>query len=74
MTAQNISALREKTLSDLRPLLPKGSPAALNTERLADLFGVKPHTIRRALCVDGHYMGIVPTKLANGRLLFKIAD
>lgn len=72
MAAQNVSELREKTLSDIQQLLPHGAPRALNTEKLAELIGVKPHTIHRALCVDGHYLGLVPTKLANGRLLFPI--
>lgn len=35
----------------------------------AEILGIKPATIRRAYCVDGHYMGVVPEKLPNGRLL-----
>ncbi len=42
----------------------------LTTEELAELFGVKPCTVRRGLCVDGHYLKIRPVKLSNGRLLW----
>ena len=29
-------------------------------------------SIRGAYCRDGHYLGVVPTKLANGRLLWDV--
>ncbi|MDT8380535.1 MAG: hypothetical protein RQ739_16765, partial [Desulfotignum sp.] len=35
-----------------------------------ELFHVEPATTRRGLCVNGHYMGIKPLKLPNGRLLW----
>lgn len=66
--------LRQKTISDLQNILPPGAPRGLPTEQLAALIGVKPATIRRGLCVDGHYLGLVPVKLANGRLIFYIAN
>jgi hypothetical protein len=31
---------------------------------------VKPQTVRKSHCVLGEYHGVVPTKLANGRLLW----
>ena len=40
------------------------------TEDFAKLFKVKPATVRRGLCVNGHYLGIQPIKLPNGRLLW----
>jgi predicted site-specific integrase-resolvase len=42
----------------------------LTTEELAELLGVKPSTLRRGLCVNGHYLKIKPVKLSNGRLLW----
>ena len=42
----------------------------LSTREIAIRFRVNPETIRRALCVDGHYMGLNPLKLPNGRLLW----
>jgi|GEM_PF-6996400 len=40
------------------------------TSELARRFGVKPDTIRRNLCVKGHFMGLKPLKLPNQRLLW----
>ena len=74
MTTQNIPALRKHTLDALLSIIPKDHPPSLNTSKLAEFLGVKDHTIRRAICVEGHYLGLVPMKLPNGRLLFKIAD
>ncbi|WP_334018153.1 hypothetical protein [Burkholderia orbicola] len=31
---------------------------------------VKPQTVRKGYSINGAYLGIVPTKLANGRLLW----
>lgn len=41
-----------------------------STKDLATLAGVKPASVRRSVCVNGHYLGIVPRKVVNGRLLF----
>lgn len=46
----------------------------LTTEKFANQIGIKPHTARRAYCLNGHYMGCVPTKLPNGRLLWNRID
>ena len=40
----------------------------ISTEQLAAKFLVKPNTIRSAFCRDGHYLKLVPVKMANGRL------
>lgn len=40
------------------------------TEALATEIGVKPSSIRTRLCKIGHYFGLRPRKLANGRLLW----
>lgn len=43
---------------------------ALTTGVLADGLGIKPQTLRAAICHHGHYYGIRPVKLPNGRLLW----
>lgn len=40
------------------------------TNIFADRFGVKGDTLRRNLCVNGHFLGLKPVKLPNGRLLW----
>ena len=40
------------------------------TSELARRFGVKSDTIRRNLCVRGHYLGLQPIKMSNGRNLW----
>lgn len=40
------------------------------TEILAQRLGLQPQTLRAALSRAGHYYGIKPTKLPNGRLLW----
>jgi hypothetical protein len=46
----------------------------ITTNQLAPTLGVKPNTIIRSLCVNGHYLGMKPRKLPNGRLLWSVAD
>lgn len=52
----------------------------LNTKKFADSIGVEPDTPRRGYQRNGSYLGIKPTKLENGRLLWpadavaKLAD
>ena len=46
----------------------------LTTNDFAEVFGVKGNTVRRGLCVHGHYMGIVPLKMPNNRLLWPVAS
>lgn len=43
---------------------------AISTEEFAAVCRVKPTTIRRAHCLNGHYMGIRPLKLPNRLLLW----
>lgn len=46
-------------------------PAAkLSTEALAAKFSAQPQTPRASYCRHGHWMGLIPTKLPNGRLLW----
>jgi len=40
------------------------------TEELAGRLGLRPQTLRAALCRNGHYYGLRPVKCPNGRLLW----
>ena len=42
----------------------------LSTNELANLYRIKPDSIRRSLCVNGHWLGMRPLKAENGRLLW----
>lgn len=42
----------------------------MTTEKLASSLGLRPQSIRAALCRQGHYYGLRPTKMPNGRLLW----
>lgn len=48
-------------------------PEFITTEKLADLFCVKSTSIHHALCEKGHYLGLRPNKLPNGRLSWSTA-
>ena len=43
---------------------------AISTDEFAAVCRVKPATIRRAHCLNGHYLGIQPVKLPNRMLLW----
>jgi len=49
------------------------NPRKLDTLEAAERLRIKPQTIRRSLCLSGHYLGLRPTKLPNGRLLWDAA-
>ncbi|MGW8157401.1 MAG: monooxygenase [Desulfoprunum sp.] len=42
----------------------------ISTNDIAARFGVKGDTVRRNLCTQGHFLGLKPLKLPNGRLLW----
>lgn len=46
------------------------SPRKIDTLEAAERLRIKPQTIRRSLCLSGHYLGLRPTRLPNGRLLW----
>lgn len=46
----------------------------ITTKQLAFLLGVNPDTIRRGLCVNGHYMGLKPVKMPNRMLMWPGAN
>lgn len=72
-TTENLTALRSKTLEDLRQIAPDYQGQSLSSEQLAQLLGVQPGTVRRGHCLNGHYLGLRPVKLPNGRLRWLIA-
>jgi len=46
------------------------TPRRYTTAEAADVARYKPQTLRRDLCLLGHFKGIRPFKLAGGRLLW----
>ena len=60
----------EKEAKLLFRLLNRVVGEMLTTEEVAVALCVKPQTVRASLCRSGHYMGLRPLKLPNGRLLF----
>lgn len=48
----------------------KRHPVMLPTAFMAAQLGVKPETPRTSYCRFGHWMGLSPVKLPNGRLLW----
>lgn len=42
----------------------------LSAEQFASLNQVKPQSVRARLCRTGSYFGVLPLKLANGRLVW----
>ncbi len=45
-----------------------------NTEEAVDLLGYKKQSAHRSYSKQGHFLGVVPTKLPNGRLMWPIAE
>lgn len=45
-------------------------PYTITTERLAELIGLRPQSIRSRMSRTGSYFGLLPRRLANGRLLW----
>lgn len=45
----------------------------ITTGEFAEILGCKPDTVRKSLCLKGHYLGVQPVKLPNGRLLWPLA-
>lgn len=59
-------AAGRKTAMDYKSRPHKLIPTSL----FAAKFGVKSTSVQRSHCVNGHYLGIVPVKLPNGRLMW----
>lgn len=49
---------------------PSPNPRNLSTAAAAAVLGVKPATLNSGLWRHGHYLGIKPARLPNGRLLW----
>ena len=47
-----------------------GNRMGLTTSALAAQLHLRPQTLRAALCRVGHYYGVRPARLANGRLIW----
>ena len=47
--------------------------AKITTEEMAGLLRIVPQTARAGLCRNGHYLGMRPVKLPNGKLLWDSA-
>lgn len=45
----------------------------ISTEELAARLLVKEQTVRAGLCRNGHYVGLIPVKLPNRKLLWDAA-
>ena len=54
--------------------MQKNKQHHLTTSEAARMLGVQGATIRRGLCVNGHYMNVRPIKLPNNRLLWPVAE
>lgn len=53
---------------------PSARPAAkITTEEMAAQLRIVPQTARAGLCRNGHYLGLKPIKLPNGKLLWDAA-
>ena len=46
----------------------------ISTEQMANMIGVKPQTIRAAVCREKNYFGIKPVKMPNRFLMWRISD
>lgn len=68
----DLNITRTRTIEVLRQLAPD-APARLSTEELAGLMGIKADSVRHSLCLHGHYHGLTPIRLPNGRLVWPIA-
>lgn len=51
-------------------ITPIATNDGISTEEAARRLLVRPATLRFSLCTKGHYFGLRPRKLANGRLLW----
>lgn len=54
----------------MKPEVSPTSTKFYSTDELAKLLRLSPNTIRRGLCVNGHYLGVRPVKLSNRRLVW----
>ena len=67
---KSFSSTRPNPLEFLRTAFP--DRPRVSTKELADTFGIRPETIHRAHSMEGGYLGMVPIKLPNGRLMWPL--
>ena len=65
---------KEMTAMQSTVAIAVNQPHFITTEELAALLRIVPQTPRASLCRFGHYMGMRPVKLPNGRLLWNASD
>jgi hypothetical protein len=62
-------------MQDYSTNAPSSRPGAkITTEELASMLRIAPQTARASLCRKGHYLGLRPVKLSNGKLLWDVAE
>lgn len=44
------------------------------TSEAATDLGIKPKTLIKSFCTKGHYYGLIPKKLQNGRLAWPVTN
>lgn len=42
----------------------------MNSRKFAELVGIQPQSLRTRVAKHGHYFGVVPCRLPNGRLRY----
>lgn len=65
--------MKEKTEMDLQNLAPavySFNKPKISTKEFAAALNLQQQSIRAAFCRAGHYLGLVPIKLPNGRMLW----
>lgn len=61
--------MKEKTT-----VLSVRTEAKSTTKELAERLRTEPQTVRAGYCRNGHYLGLKPVKLPNGKLLWETSS
>lgn len=62
---EELEELRNTTLATLAEMTPPGTPAVITTEKLGEIVGIRPASIRSSVYRLGHWNGLVPLKLGR---------
>lgn len=60
--------IQERNASIIHNLTALGTPPFLSTKDFGKLFNLKPQTVRKNYCLNGHVYGVVPKKMPNKKL------
>lgn len=60
----------EKRPQPTKPAYCAFHKSKITTKDLAEALNVQQQSIRAALCRSGHYLGLIPVKLPNRRMLW----